>query len=266
MTGKGSNVITLNSWSDIIDQLYVDSWEESIKRFRSNYAFRGVPNKDYTMETSLKRLVKPKWELEYHMMRNFRKYARVEGTGDYSIWNWLVMAQHHGLPTRLLDWTFSPFVAMHFATSDLNQYDHEGAIWMVDFVKLHERIPDLLRDELEREGANGFTVEMLSSVSPSLKEFDNLSRENFAIFFDPPSMNDRIVNQYAMHSVISHPGVDMEEILDRNPDLWRKIIISKDIKWEIRDKLDQANINERMLFPGLDGLSKWLARHYTPRR
>lgn len=47
--------------------------------------------------------------------------------------------------------------------------------------------------------------------------------------------------------------------------VWKKIIIPAEMKWEIRDKLDQAGINERLLFPGLDGLCAWLKRHYTSK-
>jgi hypothetical protein len=43
-----------------------------------------------------------------------------------------------------------------------------------------------------------------------------------------------------------------------------KIVIHQNLKWEVRDKLDQSNINERVLMTGLDGLCAWLKRHYKP--
>jgi hypothetical protein len=78
-------------------------------------------------------------------------------------------------------------------------------------------------------------------------------------------MDDRIGNQYALFSVLSDSRIALDDWVARFPDFCRKIVIPASLKWEVRDRLDQANITERVLFPGLDGLSSWLRRHYSPR-
>ena len=263
---KSNNEIIIESWAHLCDEVYHDSWQPDLGRYRTNFAFRGLSDKNYELRNGFRRNCGKQKELEYHMLRNFRKYARTSEQGlTKTQWRLLVLAQHHGLPTRLLDWTYSPFVAMHFATAITDNFDRDGIIWKVDFVKVNQSAPKIFRDALEKEKCNAFTVEMIEELIPDLKAFDELIGDPFAIFFEPPSIDERIVNQYAFFSVISDYFVDFEEILFKNPDYYRKIIIPKELKWEIRDKLDQANINERLLFPGLDGLASWLKRHYLPR-
>jgi hypothetical protein len=111
---------------------------------------------------------------------------------------------------------------------------------------------------------------MLMRGATTLPEFDALARDagevsDFVVFFEPPSLDARIVNQYSLYSLMSSPSLALDEWLRDHPDLLRKIIIPAELKWEVRDKLDQANITERVLFPGLDGLSSWLRRQYSPK-
>ena len=63
---------------------------------------------------------------------------------------------------------------------------------------------------------------------------------------------------------MSDVETDLDSWLQNHPHLYDRLIIPAGLKWEIRDKLDQANVTERVLFPGLDGLSKWLRRYYSP--
>jgi hypothetical protein len=58
----------------------------------------------------------------------------------------------------------------------------------------------------------------------------------------------------------------LDKWLAAHPQLGRRVVIPAELKWEVRDKLDQANITDRVLFPGLDGLSRWVTRYYGPRR
>jgi FRG domain len=257
--------IRIRDWNELNDQLYCDAYQEHIGRIRSPFAYRGLSDAGYPLTTSLYRLGGAFGQMEQHLLRNFRKYARRSDVPTDSVWNWLAVAQHHGLPTRMLDWTFSPLVAMHFATARLDRFDRDAAIWAVDFVRTHALLPAPLREELANESADVFTVEMLDRRAPSLEQFDALDAKPFALFLEPPSLDDRIVNQFALFSVMSRPDTTFFDWLARRPELFRKIVIPAALKWEIRDKLDQANVTERVLFPGLDGLSAWLRRYYSPR-
>jgi len=257
--------IRVGSWDQLNEQLYSNAFNPRIGRFRSPYVFRGLSSADYPLTTSLSRLGGEYGRMEQHLLRNFRKYARRGDVQSDSIWSWMAVGQHHGLPTRLLDWTFSPQVAMHFATARLGEFHRDGVIWAVDFVETHARLPRPLREEMENEAAEVFTVEMLERRAPSLEKFDTLDEEPFVLFFEPPSLDERIVNQFALFAVMSRPDAMLADWLRRHPELHRRIVIPAELKWEIRDKLDQANVTERVLFPGLDGLSAWLRRYYSPR-
>jgi hypothetical protein len=260
--------IVVQSWSELQDRLFADAWREPLGRFRSSLAYRGRQDAHESPRTSLMRLGGDVEKQELHVIRNFRKYAHRDAHLNDIIWNWLSLGQHHGLPTRLLDWTFSPYVALHFATQDLSLFDRDGAVWCVDYIKAHQLLPPQLRELLAAEGSDVFTTEMLHRAAPTLHAFDGLApaSEPFACFFEPPSLDDRIVNQFAMFNVLSSPTYSMQDWLAARPDLSFRLIIPKGLKWEVRDKLDQANITERVLFPGLDGLSRWLKRYYTPRQ
>ena len=266
----------VSSWNELLEHLYADSWQPALGRHRSNLAFRGLADAANDLTTSLARLGGNYAQTEPFILRAFRKYTRTGFQtfhGD-SVWNWLALAQHHGLPTRLLDWTYSPMVALHFATMDMALFDRDAAVWCVDYVQANARLPDVLRQVLAREHAGVFTAEMLDEAADTVAKFDALSGacgepgtggEPFVAFLEPPSLDERIVNQFALFCLMSSPTARFDEWLSARPELHRRVVIPRELKWEVRDKLDQANVTERVLFPGLDGLSAWLKRYYTPR-
>jgi hypothetical protein len=254
------------TWPDVLEALYAGSWNPALRRFRSPFAFRGLSRIDHSLSSSLVRLAGGRaapGRLEMALLRNFRKYAHTEGTHADSIWDWLALAQHRGLPTRLLDWTYSPLVALHFATETPEDFTIDGAVWCVNFVEANKRLPSRLKRIMTNEGSETLTVDMLSTF-PSFAQFDALARKPFLVFMEPPAIDRRILNQFALFSLMSSPTAEMEAWLHEHPELCRRIVIPAGLKWEIRDKLDQANINERILFPDLDGLSRWLTRYYMP--
>jgi hypothetical protein len=258
--------VRAESWIHLQELLYEDSWQEALGRFRSDHVFRGLQDEQSDLSTSLARLGGDYASLEQHLLRNFRKYAHAD-TRNETFWDWLALAKHHGLPTRVLDWTHSPYVALHFATASTDGYDRDGVVWAIDYVQAASHLPPQLREILEDEGANSFTTSMVERAARSLPELDALADdEDFVLFLEPPSLDERIVNQYALFSLMSSPDAQLHDWLEARPGLARRIVVPAELKWEVRDKLDQANVTERVLFPGLDGIARWLKRHYSPRR
>lgn len=255
--------IVVNSWVELQAALFDHSWDDKLERFRSAHVYRGTSDKAFDLSTSITR-IGPQFEsLEPHLLRNFRKYAHNNAAPGDSLWNWLAVAQHHGLPTRLLDWTYSPYVALHFATEDPSTYDQDGCVWCLNYVKTREYLPEPLKNALSAEGSNVFTPEVLQPIVPSLKDLKSFQDEDYVVFLEPPSLDARIIHQYALFSLMSDVKAQLGKWLLQHPEIYFRVIIPAHLKWEVRDKLDQANITERVLFPGLSGLSQWLKRHYT---
>jgi hypothetical protein len=272
MNTTGERIVTVDTWSGLQEALFEGSWNQRIRRHRSPHLFRGHGRADFELASGLVRHGESHSKLEKHLLRNFKKYAKSHFRADEhqpdNFWHWMTLAQHHGLPTRLLDWTYSPLIAAHFACSEQANFDQNGAIWKVDFDGTHDLLSMNLRRHLADQGAHVFTDDMLSNEIDTLEKLAEHDQDSDGqvLFFEPPSVSARIVNQFACFSVQTGRCQSMTEWLQHHPELWTKIIIPHELKWEIRDKLDQSNISERVLFPGLDGLCSWLARQYTPRR
>ncbi|WP_416838813.1 FRG domain-containing protein [Haloferax sp. DFSO52] len=291
MGNSTSNEVVAEDWSALQEVLGQHTWNEQLGRYRSPFVFRGMSNADYVLESSITRYVSEtgRWELEGHLLRNFLKYAQQDIDVPDSPYYRLAIAQHHGLPTRLIDWTYSPAVAAYFATG--GRSDADGVIWAVDYVRTHEQLPGFLRESLERLNTEMFDADLLDDVTHLLLDrytdgggksrragvlemFDMLEAieafvaeqaDDYVLFFEPPAIDQRIVNQAALFSSQSNPTVGMDTWLENRPDLYRRIIVPADRKAEFRDRLDQLNVNRRTLFPGLDGIANWLTEYYAPK-
>ena len=261
--------IELDTLESVMHLVTEQEFSERTKRHRSTFVYHGLSNVSFELNTSLQRNCKNLYaELESSVLRNFTKYALADYPAlDTSVWQQMILGQHHGVPTRLLDWTYSPLTAMHFATTENNldkMEKHDCIVWKIDIEEIHSILPQSYRSILKSENALIFTVDMLNKIAPNTEKYDSDMGAESMVIIEPPSIDPRIINQYSYFSVVP-TGMSVEKFLAENTNNTVKYVIKKELRWRIRDMLDQLNINERTVYPGLDGLSQWLARHYYVR-
>lgn len=268
--------IPVSSWTQLISALHcseiVKLRETEGRHRRSPYVFRGMDVANWSLETSLQRLAKKPGTssriIERSLIRSFRKYASAGAFDEKSEWYVLSVAQHNGLPTRVLDWTASPLVAAHFACGDAACKNEDGVILCLDCGVVREIYEARMK---EKGGLSGVSwvvdTRLLERKFPDLDELDKTHSEGpMMLIWEPPSLDARIANQSGLLSLMNDPEESQNTFLhalcESRPESVLKIVIEAQAKSEIRDMLDQNGISERTIFPGLPGLCAWLKRYY----
>ena len=258
------------SMDDLYAIIMEQNFRSDLNRYRSKLLYRGIPDSNYKLVTSLSRICKTEQnKTERALLSNFYKYAAQESNAiTQSEWARMIIGQHHGLPTRLMDWSYSPLIGLHFATSgiDLDRLGStNAALWKIDIEELNQLLPCKYKVALRQNRAHLFTVGMLENLNVDVATYDKDMKGSSILLLEPSSMDQRIINQYSFFMIVPTGIPDVESFLNMKTNNSVKYIIHAKLCWQIRDVLDQLNISERIIYPGLDGIAQWLKRRYYHR-
>lgn len=201
--------------------------------------FRGVINKDFDLIPSVGRLpalksIDLELEREKFLLREFKMKSTMKTLAEpKNDWEWLSLAQHYGLPTRLLDWSTNPLVALYFATS-------HSAEELYSSIELPDAAIYMLTSH----------IHIHSNYHTSPFEIDE------TLEFHAPAISERVINQAGIFTVHHSPrdSFDTEKLT--------KLIIPGSLKREIQERLSVLNIAESNIYPGLDGIARTLKFKY----
>lgn len=220
-------------------------------KYRTNdYAlFRGQRNENWTLMPKFGRggvrnaVLFREDNAEEFLLKEFKRLGapHISQRALSDDWDLLSLAQHHGLPTRLLDWTSNPLVALWFAVSESPDKGKPAVVWCMDSKR---------EDFAKTEDYSPFEIPR-------------------TLIFRPRHHDSRIVAQsgwFTVHKLSgeSHKYSSFEKVKTHRPNL-QKLIVQPDKFPEIRHQLSRCGINRAVLFPDLPGLCDHLAwKFFSP--
>lgn len=257
---------TLPKFLELIEDLQIKA-EESLW-------FRGCGHTSYKLLPSLYRHREAKSlekvaNLEQKLITRFKQRSLPYLTRSLeNDWETLFFMQHYGIPTRLLDWTENPLIALHFALMGTPYiktkkgkltFKSDATVWVLDPVKWNRQA---LEHQSYTGGALTTNEEPLKGYTPS-KDFSGMNKFPVALYGEHNS--PRIVAQKGVFTIFGQILNPMEKIYsDTNfpVDSLVRITIQKTNIEKMRNSMLRHGITESVVFPDLDGLAMEIKRTF----
>ncbi|WP_426369882.1 FRG domain-containing protein [Pseudocolwellia sp. HL-MZ7] len=181
--------------------------------------------------------------IERDLLNSFKKHAvRFLEKEPKSKIEWMIQAQHHGVPTRLLDWSTNPLKALYFAVENPAHDDFDGIVYL-------------------------FSPRVWRTSSHDVDGDD----EKVITAFHPHFINDRVASQDGCFSLFPFSRKITQDTFEPMKDGFcpqndllkvNKVIISKESKSTLRDQLSRLGVTDVSMFPDLDGVAKSIRRTF----
>ena len=193
-----------------------------------------------------------------------------QSSATYDKWNWYFLMQHYQAPTRILDWTINPLVALYFAVR--SERNRDAVVWIVDPWRWNRaHIKDLYGPAVAGwKETDGYLLD-LEDAFDSEKE-ENQTSKKWPVAIEPPHIDRRIAAQGSRfflfgskRDMTDSPTINRPKGGGGKHSVLDKIIIRKGVAEGVRAALNEIGINERAMFPDLEGVGRHIAWEWKSR-